>query len=173
MKRHTENYYLGLNFPLFMRVKPTKHFQTCYKCGESIEKGAMQVVMHDGLWVRPIGETYGNRGENYESRVRSVRIPHTLFTNDEHLWVSSRNIYLHADCFFCMMSQLALMAHHHTKDCDKCDNRFKCLTDTDFAHRLAGHSSKERKPKIFRNTKYIVEKGGHLVRKYNTGIQIS
>jgi len=105
-------------FPLVIRTKPTAHEQYCLVCRNRMEKGEKQIKLPYGMWAMYKGER------------------HAIAVYDKmggaNLRYYTRHVYLHTDCFGCIINKMMLKAdlpHLQVKlVCDNCRNRFNCWT---------------------------------------------
>ena len=107
------------HFPLVIRTKPTAHKQYCLVCRNEIKKGERQIRLPHGVWA-------------IASEGRSATAVFDKFVGSRHAKYYTRHIYLHPDCFGCLINKMMLKADlpnlQVNLTCDVCRNRFNCWT---------------------------------------------
>lgn len=106
-----------VDIPIVFRIKPTSHQQICYKCRMPIEKGSLQVVLDSGFYHSSEGVCHSG----------SLMGEKQALKGDFY----ARKVYLHEDCFGCVMKQMAAKAGATFKveaKCQECPDRFECYT---------------------------------------------
>jgi len=114
------------DFPIEIRIKPTAHSQYCFLCRNAIEKGGSEVVMESGMWHKYLGE--GQDGcHSIHCNIKINQQEHS-----PQIFVQ-RRIYLHPDCYVCMMNKMLIKAglgkFVSSVQCETCRNRFNCYTN--------------------------------------------
>jgi hypothetical protein len=122
-------------FPVVLRKKPTAHKQYCFLCRNLISKSDSEIVMESGFWCwwlkdgKKDGSAKTIRAD-IPLKFRSWNSYDTKHSNTPV--VTQRKIYLHTDCYACIMNKVMMKHHlHHlviNSLCDKCRNRFNCFT---------------------------------------------
>ena len=108
-------------FPLTVRTKPTAHKQYCLVCRNTIEKGEKQITLPHGMWGKFTGEG-----------AHATALYGRLVGGDREIRYYTRYVYLHTDCFGCIINKIMLKANLPRLQvklaCDNCRNRFNCWT---------------------------------------------
>ena len=106
-------------FPLTIRTKPTSHEQYCLVCRNKMKRGEKQIRLPYGMWAK-------YEGEGHASAI------YNKLRGSAHLRYYTRYIYLHTDCFGCIINKMMLKADLPQLQvklvCDNCRDRFNCWT---------------------------------------------
>lgn len=106
-------------FPLVIRTKPTAHEQYCLVCRNRMEKGEKQIKLPHGMWAMYKGE-------------HATAVYNKIGGMGSKLRYYTRHVYLHTDCFGCIINKMMLKANLPNLQvklvCDTCKSRFNCWT---------------------------------------------